>query len=77
LAEKFTSFGYLVKEVDGHCVEQLERVFKENESEEKLTVTLCRTVKGKGYPPAEGNYKWHWRSGIDSELVADIRKYLD
>jgi transketolase len=77
LADKFRSFGYIVKEVDGHNVPDLERVFKENQTGEKLTVTICHTIKGKGYPPAENNYKWHWKSGIDSELVNDIKKYLE
>ena len=77
LADKFQSFGFEVKEVDGHNVEELERVFRANLGEKRLTVTLCHTVKGKGYPPAEGNYKWHWQSGIDSVMAADIRKYLD
>jgi transketolase len=77
LAEKFRSFGYSVTEVDGHNIEELEKVFKENGTPGQLTVTICHTVKGKGYPPAENDYKWHWKSGINAALVADIEKYLE
>lgn len=77
LADKFRSFGYYVAEADGHNVPELEKVFKENQTRNQQTVTICHTVKGKGYPPAENNYKWHWKSGINSELVSDIKKYLE
>lgn len=77
LAEKFESFGYKVLEINGHCIEDLEKTFSANKTCSKLTVTICHTIKGKGYPPAENNYKWHWKSGINSEIANDIYKYLE
>jgi len=39
--------------VDGHNIEELERVLRMAKASGKLTFIRVRTVKGKGYPPAE------------------------
>ncbi len=69
LVMKWISFGWHVIEVDGHDFEQLIRAF--NEADQvwgKPTVIIAHTVKGKGFPPAEGNNKYHSRPVSREEI---------
>lgn len=66
--EKFVSFGCLVKEVDGHNVEQLDEVFKEEDNIEKPLVILANTIKGKGVSIVENDPRWHFRLPNRKEL---------
>ena len=56
--EKWRSFGFSVREVDGHDVEEIRSAltnvpFHENHP----GVLICHTVKGKGVPFAENNLR--------------------
>lgn len=66
--DKFISFGCLVKEVDGHNVEELDKVFKEQNSTEQPLVILANTVKGKGVSIVENDPRWHFRLPNRKEL---------
>lgn len=60
LAGKFTSFGFECVEVDGHSVPALQRVMARLPlAPGRPSVLICRTVKGKGLPDAEGSPAWH------------------
>jgi transketolase len=73
-ADKWRSFGFEVREVDGHDVDALREV---------LTVTpfapgrpsalICHTVKGRGVSFAENNMQWHHKAKISE---ADIQALL-
>jgi transketolase len=56
LADKWRSFGWAVSECDGHDFVSISRSLQEAEERRgRSSVVLCRTVKGKGIPWAEGN----------------------
>jgi transketolase len=58
--KKFESFGWAVKQVDGHDPEALMEIFDALPLEEgKPTVVLAHTIKGKGISYMENNVKWH------------------
>jgi transketolase len=60
LGEKFRSFGWSVREVDGHDVEALSKTFDAIPFEsDKPSVVIAHTVKGKGVSFMENNIKWH------------------
>lgn len=60
LADRWRSFGWTVREVDGHDVGELRRTFEEVPShEDRPTVVLATTVKGKGVPLFEDKKKSH------------------
>lgn len=70
LSEKWNSFGFEVKEVDGHDVNSLQKVITEiSHNSRKPTVIICHTVKGKGFPDAENNLAWHHKSKISDEDI--------
>ena len=60
LDEKFKSFGWAVREVDGHDIDALKQAFDSLPFEKgKPSVIIAHTVKGKGVSFMENNIKWH------------------
>lgn len=60
LDEKFRSFGWSVKDVDGHDFEALKAAFDSMPFEKgKPSLIIAHTVKGKGVSFMENNLKWH------------------
>lgn len=60
LDEKFKSFGWAVRVVDGHDVEALKAAFNSLPFEAgKPSLLIANTVKGKGVSFMENNIKWH------------------
>ncbi len=78
LADKWRSFGFGVREVDGHDIDQLDDVFSHLPVEQaKPSAIICHTVKGKGLPFLERNFAWHHKSAITADefkaLYAGLR----
>ncbi len=78
LADKWRSFGFSVREVDGHnvaalhsCVQALP--FKPA----KPSAVICHTIKGKGFGFAEGQAGWHHKSRFSSEDIARLHAALE
>lgn len=58
--EKLESFGWAVKEVDGHNLEEIEMALNNGPLEkDKPNFIIAHTIKGKGVSYMEGNIKWH------------------
>jgi len=63
LEDKWRAFGWSVKTVDGHNVKELLEVFQAVPFEKgKPTCVIAKTVKGKGCPYMENQYKYHYSS---------------
>ena len=78
LAEKWSSFGFSVKEVDGHDIHELEKIVSQLPIDSgKPTAVVCHTIKGKGFPFAEQNPEWHHKSGLNKEMVDEMYKCLE
>jgi transketolase len=60
LAEKWRSFGWLVKEVDGHdCGQLLEILQERHRSKSRPLCIVAHTIKGKGVSFFENDKIWH------------------
>jgi len=60
LAEKFTSFGFSVREVDGHDIAALTRILQMAPFDTgKPSMMIAHTTKGKGISFMEDISKWH------------------
>ncbi len=60
LAEKFSAFGFAVREVDGNDVEALKNLFEKIPFEAgKPSLVIAHTVKGKGVSYMENKANWH------------------
>jgi len=61
LVEKWESFGWAVKEVNGHDVRSLLDVLNQVPFQKgKPSVIIAYTIKGKGISFMEGKYQWHY-----------------
>lgn len=63
LADKWTSFGWSVKEIDGHNISQLLETFNNIPfTKNKPTAIIAHTIKGKGVSFMENQFVWHYNN---------------
>jgi transketolase len=75
LADKWRSFNWAVREIDGHSFAEIERVLSELPFEiGKPNCIIAHTVKGKGIDFMENQLLWHYRTPQDDELMAAIEQ---
>jgi transketolase len=73
--DKWRSFGWAVREVDGHDHEALTAALDDLPAEAgKPTCVIAHTVKGKGISFMEDTVLWHYRTAKGSELDAARRE---
>lgn len=79
LREKYLAFGWSVKVVDGHDIEELLKTFQSVPFQKgKPSMIIANTIKSKGMPFAEGNVKYHhWNPGKDSKEARDALDALN
>jgi transketolase len=59
IEDKWESFGWKVHSVNGHNISELYNAFVECNVENKPTVIIAHTIKGKGVSFMENNNEWH------------------
>lgn len=70
LEQKFAAFGCSVRHVDGHDIEALTQILSSIPFEnEKPSVIIAHTIKGKGVSFIENNYKWHHKVPTDEQMI--------
>ncbi len=76
--DKWISFGFAVREVDGHDVAALGSILNRLPFEnEKPNLIICHTVKGKGIPSIEQNALWHHKSKISDTEIQKLFRELE
>ena len=68
LAEKFTSFNFEVREIDGHNFEEVFAALTTQPKFNKPVIIVANTVKGKGVSFMENTPMWHYRAPSEAEL---------
>ncbi|MCR5485736.1 MAG: transketolase [Clostridiales bacterium] len=76
LADKFTSFGFDVKKVDGQNIKELCDAVDYALASPRPVLILADTAKGAGIKMMENNYKWHY-GAIDDKLYEECKKDLE
>jgi transketolase len=72
-AEKWRSFGWAVREVDGHDVLEIEETLTQVPFEAgRPSCVIAHTVKGKGVSFMEDKLLWHYRSPQGEEFEAAL-----
>lgn len=67
-AEKWKAFGWNVIDIDGHNHDEIrDALTRAKNSEDKPTVIIANTVKGKGISFMEFNILWHYRFPHEGE----------
>ncbi len=76
IAAKFKAFGWQVIEIDGHNLTQILAALKKSkQAKTKPILILAKTVKGKGAPMAEGNFKYHGVP-LSAEEMREVKDHL-
>lgn len=73
LEEKFNSFGWISKPLDGHSHAELFDIFVANETK-PFEIYIAKTVKGKGIQIMENQLAWHYKSWPQENLNDAIRE---
>ncbi len=77
LKDKWKSFGFYVKEIDGHNVSHLRKNFRAMlKIKNSPKISICHTIKGKGFYFAENNPFWHHKNSFTDEEIKMINKCL-
>jgi transketolase len=65
-ADKWRSFGWEVREIDGHDHAALRAAL--GQADHRPLSLICHTVKGKGVSFMEDRLEWHYKSPSDEQL---------
>ena len=75
LSDKFRSFGWSVREVDGHNINSLKSNLEKTPWEYgKPSVLIAHTIKGKGVSFMENKIEWHYKSPSEYDLRLAIKE---
>ena len=78
LADKWESFGFTVREIDGHDVDALRQLTAQLPLVAgRPSAIICHTVKGKGLPFAEGQADWHHKSRLGAKDLESMYQSLE
>tara|TARA_Y100001968_G_scaffold320671_1_gene353941 strand:- start:312 stop:1130 length:819 start_codon:yes stop_codon:yes gene_type:complete len=73
LYDKWKSFGWQVIEIDGHDFNEIQKGFSEtHKCNNKPSLIIANTIKGKGVSFMEDNNNWHYRIPNNEELKKAI-----
>ena len=67
-AQRWEAFGWEVKEIDGHDMEDFKRAIEEPVTSDKPRLLIAHTVKGKGISIMENNPNWPFKLPGRKEL---------
>ena len=78
LADKWSSFGFSVREVDGHDLPPLRTALQDVPYDRsRPSVLICHTVKGKGMRTTENNPEWHHKAKLKPEELKQLYTELE
>ncbi len=77
LKDKWESFGWKVKEINGHNFQEIENALSELPFEQtKPSLVIAHTIKGKGVSFMEDKLEWHYKN-LDEALLEKALRELD
>ncbi len=75
LAQKWKAFGWAVREIDGHDLNQIDDALSSVPFEVgRPSCVVANTVKGKGVSFMEGQLAWHYRTPNDEDLALALKE---
>lgn len=76
-ADKWKSFGFIVKEANGHDFRELSGAIDFAQQENSAPVVIiANTIKGKGIDFMENDVRWHY-GGLDTDLTEKAKLAVD
>ena len=77
IEKKLDSFGFEVKNINGHNTNELKKIFLEIPFiEKKPNAIICNTIKGRGIDFAENSLDWHHKSSLSEDDIKNLKNSL-
>lgn len=78
IADKWTAFGFNTLVVDGHNLDELKEAIKNAKAQDKPTMIIAKTIKGKGVSFVEekgyGNHNMPFKADDLARAIEEIRR---
>lgn len=74
--EKFEAFGFNVKEINGHDFSEIINAVNDSKKQEKPSLIIANTIKGKGVSFMEGKAKWHGKAPNKEEYEMAMEELI-
>lgn len=74
--EKFEAFGWHVEEIDGHNFKEIKEAIDNAKRQNKPTIIVANTVKGKGVSFMENQYAWHGKAPNKEQYETAIAELM-
>lgn len=74
--EKFEAFGWYVQEIDGHNFEEINMAIDNAKKQDKPSMIVANTVKGKGVSFMENQCSWHGKAPNKEQYEAAIAELM-
>ncbi|MBQ7450016.1 transketolase [bacterium] len=77
ISKKFEAFGWDTISIDGHNIEQIENAANLAKKNQKPTVIIAKTIKGKGVSFMENQTSWHGKAPNKDEYELAMKELED
>lgn len=67
--KKFEAFGWYVQEVDGHDFDEIILAVQNAKKQDKPSMIIANTIKGKGVPFMENKAEWHGKAPNEEQWL--------
>ena len=74
LDKKYEAFGWHVQTIDGHDFAAIDAAVTAAEWDERPSVIICNTIKGKGVSYMENAAGWHGKAPNAEEYAVAVRE---
>lgn len=68
--EKFEAFGWFVQEIDGHNFEEINVAIDKSKAQDRPSMIIANTIKGKGISFMENQCGWHGKAPSQEQYDA-------
>lgn len=76
LVDKWNTFGWAVKEIDGHKFHDIEESLKQIPFKKgRPSAIIAKTIKGKGVSFMENSLDWHYKSPTNEEYKIAMKEF--
>lgn len=72
--KKFEAFGWYVQEINGHDFDEIIRAVENAKKQDKPSMIIANTIKGKGVPFMENKAEWHGKAPNEEQYEEAIRQ---
>lgn len=75
IMDKWKSFGWWVREIDGHNFEEIESTLEDaKQKKASPKMIIAHTIKGKGISFMENDPKWHGKAPNEEQLKSALKE---